>query len=112
MTKRHPGCDCPKGYTGRHCELLDKIRAEDQNQRVSPENIDPDASAPAAMVFVLLLIGIVLGVLTFTVYYRHEYEGRRIELSHLKEDNAVNESDIMEQVAFTSSQRFEDVELT
>ena len=98
----HPGCKCPDLYTGVHCELLKRVRS-DQNDP-SSRNPAGDETTDSAIIFTLLLLSIVLLVLTGAIVYRSrekkKIRRRRLHRDHIEQSRIKDSESNMEQLAF------------
>ena len=100
----YPGCKCPPQYTGVHCELLQDYHTQSQM------HLGKNSDSSAAIIFVILVLGVVLVVLTVAFMYRLREQVRRrnevVEEHHLEPGSAKS---IMEEVDFDDSAELEDI---
>jgi hypothetical protein len=111
-----PGCTCPPGYSGRHCELLGTF----QNDMGSNPNGTDQKNAAA-----ILVICLVLGILFFFIVAIVVLRWRRLQVQErqFSEDKITDlhrhepgmiQSEVMEEVNFSDDfddEDLEDVEL-
>jgi hypothetical protein len=91
----HPGCSCPPGYTGAHCELLDTIQGAGM---ANQNGGDGDANS-AAIIFACSVLGILLAVILLLIVLRwrqlrsQTLKGRDgiIRPGHLEQSNGMNQ---------------------
>jgi hypothetical protein len=62
----HPGCRCPSGYGGEHCELLQHVRPGEKQQIVQSSN----SESSTVVLFFLLILCIILVVVAVAVVAR------------------------------------------
>jgi hypothetical protein len=112
----HPGCTCPPGYTGLHCELLEAF----QNDMDSHPN-GTDAENSAAILFTCFVLGTVLFFIVAVILLRwrglkmqeRQFDDDRIAKLHRLE-HGKSQSEHIEEVNFSEDfddEDLEDVEL-
>jgi hypothetical protein len=106
MLQSRPGCKCPPGYTGSHCELLDTHLHQD-----GPP-LEQTSTGSAAIIFFFLVFATLIVVLSGVIILRYR-RGKdwNIESAHLTE--GAGQSSRMEEVDFNGEDvgAMEDVEL-
>jgi hypothetical protein len=93
-----PGCRCPPGYTGKHCELYDRARGSPYSNK---------GQESAVILFVCLVLGVLLVFLILVVVLRwrglkrreEKHVADRITSSHMQEIN-TRQSERMEEMDF------------
>jgi hypothetical protein len=80
---RHPGCACPKGFEGDHCELNLAISAKKpENIALSSPVIDNGTSEDSKLSFLFALLFTCVAVLIFFVIVKRRHDADRLEASN------------------------------
>ena len=106
---RHPGCKCPAGFEGKHCESLSGVRSPTV-EIIDDEETDGDSkggmSTAGIIVLVLFLDLVILGGIGAYIYHKRQSRQREVLAEHFSfEQNLQQQPPTLGDILSVNSER-------